>query len=111
MKIAFKCGVLVLCGFLTSEQAFSNEIIPPPKPSIQVKANDVTKKIDLNSATAKDIARNVKGIGMRRAGFIVEYRKSNGRLKNIEELIFVPGFSKTFVDKRLAYFKQVLTVK
>ena len=50
-------------------------------------------KVDLNKATAKDLAK-VKGLNAAKAKAIISYRKAHGDFKSVEDLKEVKGFKK-----------------
>lgn len=47
-------------------------------------------KIDINTASVKELSQ-IKGIGASKAEAIVEYRKTNGKFKSMDELLKVKG--------------------
>ena len=47
--------------------------------------------VDLNSADAETIARELNGIGTTKAQAIVEYREKNGSFSSAEDLLNVTG--------------------
>ena len=47
--------------------------------------------IDINTASADDIAANLKGVGAKQAAAIVEYRKQNGPFTSVEAISNVKG--------------------
>jgi competence protein ComEA len=47
--------------------------------------------VNINKASAQEIADALKGIGMAKAQAIVEYRKKNGKFKKPEDVIKVKG--------------------
>lgn len=56
--------------------------------------------ININTASADDIANaNLSGIGAGLAKRIVEYRDSNGKFNNIEEIMNVNGISEKTFEK------------
>ncbi len=48
-------------------------------------------KVNINTATAEEIAENLDGIGENIAQRIVEYREQNGKFSNIEDIKNVNG--------------------
>src|SRR5437868_3247972 len=54
--------------------------------------------VDINSADAKTL-ESLNGIGPSKAEAIVEYRKTNGPFKNVDELSKVKGIGQKLVDK------------
>ncbi len=47
--------------------------------------------VNINKASAQQIADALKGIGMAKATAIVEYRKKNGKFKKPEDIVKVKG--------------------
>lgn len=56
-------------------------------------------KINLNKATATEISQ-LKGIGMKYAERIVEFRDKNGPFKHVEDLLKVPGIGQKTLEKK-----------
>ena len=55
-----------------------------------------SQKININTALAEELV-NLKGVGVKKAKAIIEFRESNGPFKTPEDLIRVPGIGrKTF---------------
>jgi competence protein ComEA len=65
------------------------------------------KEVNINSASAPEIAKAVKGIGKAKAEAILEYRKTHGPFKSVDELVNVKGIGKVIVQKN----KEQLVVK
>jgi competence protein ComEA len=57
-----------------------------------------TGKINLNKATVEEISQ-LKGIGIKYAERIVQYRDKNGPFKNVEDLLNVRGIGPKFLEK------------
>ena len=55
--------------------------------------------VDINTATAEQLAANIKGIGQKRAEAIVSYRTTHGPFKKVEELSKVKGVGIKLVEK------------
>jgi len=55
--------------------------------------------INLNKAGAKEIAKALKGVGMKKAQAIVNYRKQHGDFKAVEELASVKGIGVATIAK------------
>jgi competence protein ComEA len=55
--------------------------------------------ININTADAKEISKSLKGIGLKKATAIIEYRKTYGPFQNIEELTSVSGIGNATVQK------------
>ncbi len=61
--------------------------------------NVYAEPVNVNSADAKTIASNLKGIGIKKANAIVKYRNKHGAFKNIEDLGNVKGIGKKTIQK------------
>lgn len=58
--------------------------------------------VNINTADAKTLADNIKGIGPKKAQAIVIYRKDNGPFKSIHDLTKVKGIGEKFVVEHKA---------
>lgn len=58
--------------------------------------------ININSASAEDLAKNLKGVGLSRAQAIVAYRENYGPFYSAEELSAVKGIGKSTIEKNSA---------
>lgn len=56
-------------------------------------------KININNASAEQIASAMTGIGDSKAKAIVDYRKSHGKFKSIQDLENVDGIGSKTVEK------------
>lgn len=54
--------------------------------------------VNVNSASAEEIAEALKGIGLSKANAIVSYRDKNGQFKHVDELVNVKGIGIRTVD-------------
>lgn len=61
--------------------------------------------VDVNTADAKTLARELQGIGMAKAEAIVSYREKNGPFKSADDLAKVKGLGKKLVDQNKANLK------
>lgn len=66
--------------------------------------------IDINTATAKELADGVHGLGMNKAVAIVKYREANGPFKSINDLTKVKGVKEKALNSILADKRNQLTV-
>lgn len=67
--------------------------------SSTMAAQAVAEKININTANAEQIASAMTGIGDSKAKAIVEYRKSHGEFKSIQDLENVDGIGLKTVEK------------
>ncbi|MGE8148266.1 ComEA family DNA-binding protein [Pseudomonas frederiksbergensis] len=56
-------------------------------------------KVDLNSADAPTLQRELAGVGEAKAKAIVAYRESNGAFASVDELLEVKGIGKAILDR------------
>lgn len=57
------------------------------------------EQVNINTASAEEIAEALNGVGMSKAQLIVEYREANGPFAHIDELVNVKGIGLRTVDK------------
>lgn len=55
--------------------------------------------VNVNTADAKTLARELQGVGMSKAEAIVSYREKNGPFKSADDLVKVKGLGKKLVDQ------------
>ena len=56
-------------------------------------------QVNINTADAATLARELKGIGLKRAQAIVEYRQKHGPFKSADELALVKGIGPAAISK------------
>lgn len=66
-----------------------------------------TGKININAADAQTLASSIKGIGLKKAQAIVDYREAYGPFTNVQDLVSVSGIG----EKTVAKNASLLTVK
>ena len=54
--------------------------------------------VNVNSADAETLAKELNGVGLSKARAIVEYREKYGPFKNADELSLVKGIGERIVD-------------
>ena len=47
--------------------------------------------VNVNTASAEEIAEGLKGVGATKAAAIIDYREENGRFEAPEDILKVPG--------------------
>ena len=57
-----------------------------------------SQAVNVNTASAEEIAEALKGVGMSKARLIVAYREANGSFAHIDELVNVKGIGIRTVD-------------
>ncbi len=58
----------------------------------------LASKVDVNTATAENLAENLKGIGLKKAEAIVQWREKNGNFTHIDQLLEVKGVGQKIID-------------
>ena len=61
--------------------------------------------VNINTADAATLSRELKGIGAKRAQAIVDYRKAHGPFKSADELALVKGIGPSAIEKNRADIK------
>ncbi len=59
----------------------------------------VLAAVDINTASAEQLARAMKGVGMAKARAIVAWREANGPFKSVDELVKVKGIGLKTVER------------
>ncbi len=54
--------------------------------------------VNVNTASAEELAAALKGVGATKAAAIIEYRNANGKFMHIDELVNVKGIGIRTVD-------------
>ena len=59
--------------------------------------------VNINAASAEQIAESLKGVGLSKAEAIVSYRSEHGEFKHVDELVNVKGIGIRTVDINREY--------
>ncbi|WP_296255269.1 MULTISPECIES: ComEA family DNA-binding protein [unclassified Pseudomonas] len=70
-----------------------------PAASAAVAPAGQGSKVNLNTASAETLQKELSGIGAAKAEAIVAYRGENGAFSSVDELIEVKGIGKAILDK------------
>ncbi|WP_417780322.1 ComEA family DNA-binding protein [Stutzerimonas xanthomarina] len=70
--------------------------------SVKVAASQQAAPINLNSADAETLTRELKGIGATKAKAIVVYRDAHGPFSSVDELLEVKGIGAATLEKNRA---------
>lgn len=65
-------------------------------------AGVIAAPVNINTADAKTLAENIKGIGPKKAQAIVIYRRENGPFKSIHDLAKVKGIGEKLIARNKA---------
>ncbi|MEJ2141812.1 MAG: helix-hairpin-helix domain-containing protein [Gammaproteobacteria bacterium] len=58
--------------------------------------------VNINTADIKSLAENIKGIGAKKAQAIVDYRKTHGPFKRVDDIVKVKGIGNKLLEKNRA---------
>jgi competence protein ComEA len=76
-----------------------------PASEVSTQANVATQststKINLNTANAETLRRELSGIGEAKAQAIIAHRDANGAFSSVDEVLEVNGIGKTLLDRNL----------
>ncbi len=64
--------------------------------------NAIAGPVNVNTADAKTLARELQGVGMAKAEAIVAHREKNGPFKSADDLVRVKGLGKKLVEQNKA---------
>ncbi len=67
--------------------------------------NVLAEPVDINKASAKEIAASMDGVGDKKAQEIVKYREKNGPFDSIDALINVKGIGEKTIKKNKGNIK------
>jgi len=109
---------LVLCAVIVGYNAFYVPEAPLSEPAVTIDAGQGSAapaassylhdrgKLNLNTATAQQMADTLPGIGDKTAASIVAYREEHGLFHSVEEIKNIKGIG----DKKFSRIKNLLTV-
>jgi competence protein ComEA len=73
--------------------------------AILLAPNAIAGPVNINTADAKTLARELQGVGPAKAEAIVSYRLKNGPFKSADDLAKVKGLGKKLIDQNKANLK------
>ncbi|MCX5509249.1 ComEA family DNA-binding protein [Pseudomonas sp. BJa3] len=68
-------------------------------PSAAVTAEQGVGKLNINTADASTLQRELSGVGQSKSEAIVAYRDNNGDFATVEELLEVEGIGKAILER------------
>lgn len=74
---------------------------PEASNSTSVAAQSAPTRINLNTADAETLRRELAGIGEAKAQAIIAHRDANGAFSSVDEVLEVNGIGKTLLDRNL----------
>lgn len=67
--------------------------------ALTLSAYAFASPVNINTADAPTLSKNIKGVGLKKAQAIVAFREANGEFKKIEDLMKVKGIGKKLLEK------------
>ena len=67
--------------------------------SLLISTAAFAEKVNINTASAEQIASAMTGVGESKAQAIVEYREQHGKFKSIQDLEYVDGIGEKTIEK------------
>lgn len=84
--------------FSAGNSVAAAEVTPPAAGTASPVVNHL---VNINQATAQELAAAMDGIGLKKAESIVSYREKYGLFTQLEQLKEVPGIGSTLVERNL----------
>lgn len=108
LVILFFSILLLLVTFLVASPSMASPSIAETESELHATAvASEQAQININTASAVEIAAAMKGVGLKTADAIVTYRKANGPFKTIKSVTKVKGVG----DKTLLKNKGVIVLE
>ena len=112
ITVALTCAGISFQGLAaqTATKAQATQTASETKPAAHAKAVDAAKtsddegtRVNVNTASAEELAQAMNGVGLKKAQAIVSYREEYGPFKSLEDLQQVPGMGSSLVERNLAH--------
>ncbi|NOH79269.1 ComEA family DNA-binding protein [Vibrio sp. RE86] len=87
--------MMVFALALFASMAMASDVTPNPK----YEGIDIT--VNINQASAQELADLLIGIGLKKAQAIVEYRDTHGKFETANDMVLVKGIGVSTVAKNL----------
>ena len=65
----------------------------------------VEQTVNINTASAEEISLTLKGVGLKKAQAIIEWRESNGDFSAVEQLLEVKGIGEKTLEMNKPYIQ------
>ena len=98
LVVPFLAAMMSVSAISAQAEAPRSAELALAKASIE-QSVEVESVVNINSADAETISKMVKGIGIKKANAIVEFRNQHGAFQSLEELTQVKGIGQRTVDK------------
>lgn len=114
LPLAFVCATFSSATLAAPASGAKPPATHAAAPASHTKAQEAAKstqeeeggvKVSINSATAEELSKALKGVGLKKAQAIVSYREEYGPFKSVEDLKQVPGMGGKLVERNLVNLK------
>lgn len=100
MSASVQAAKTVAAKAPTTQAASTTTSGEQSKASVAPKAgDDEVTKVNINTASAEELAQAMNGVGLKKAQAIVSYREEYGPFKAIEDLTQVPGIGNSLLER------------
>ena len=86
-------------SFSVSAAPASATATPEPVPVVSEQQAQQPQRLDLNTADAAILQRELNGIGKAKAEAIVAYREANGPFASVDELLEIKGIGNALLER------------
>jgi len=106
--------IFILTGWISSFSVHAEQERSPNSSHLTEKvAKPATDKpavtgdygVDINTASAEELAEALNGVGIKKAQAIVQYREEFGLFKSPEQLLNVPGIGASLLERNRSRIK------
>ncbi|GAA4364547.1 ComEA family DNA-binding protein [Kangiella marina] len=98
MKFFASLAIVISC-FLTQTVTAQDKVDRPSKPN---QTQQTLSKVNINTASSSQLAATLKGVGLKKAQAIIDYRNKFGPFKSVDELTAVKGIGSKTLQKNRA---------
>lgn len=104
----------IMAGWISAFTAYAGqERSPDFSPQTEKVAKSAADKpvvggsygVDINTASAEELAEAMNGVGLKKAQAIVQHRQEFGPFKNIDQLLDVPGIGASLLERNRSRIK------
>ena len=67
--------------------------------ALSFSAFTIASPVNINTADALAISKNIKGVGLKKAEAIIAFREKNGKFETVQDLTKVKGIGKKLLEK------------
>ncbi|WP_392558377.1 ComEA family DNA-binding protein [Orbus mooreae] len=93
--------IMAIFGGLSLLSGWSIHAEPTATAPLPLQKNEMISQVNINQASAEEIAKYLNGIGLSKAKKIVEYREKFGPFVSIEQLKEVSGIGQSIIDRNI----------